>query len=238
MRTLSVGTERLGLRLTAEQVGLFQLYVRDLLEAAPRAGLTSLRTEDEVQRRHFLESLALGWLLERESVLGPRVIDIGAGGGFPGLPLKIVWPHLHLTLLEASTRKTDFLRQLVATLALSGVEVVTGRAEDIARRAEHRESYDLALARAVAPLPVLVELALPFLKVDGYLAALKGSRLAEELRASANALQQLGGELKQVYQLPTPGGVAAPGVVLIHKAAPTPERFPRRIGIPAKRPLR
>jgi len=215
---------------------LFQRYL-DALLAERAVGLTSLHDPEAVQRRHFVESLALGMRLQAAGVLNGLAIDIGSGAGLPGLPLAIVWPELRLTLLDANARRSDFLRRVVDIIGLNGVEVVTARAEDLARDPEHRERYDLALARALAPLPVLVELALPLLRVGGCLATPKGSGVRSEIAAAGPALAQLGGEIELVEPLPIESATP-PQLVLVRKASGTPERFPRRAGIPAKRPLR
>jgi len=238
METLLKGAKRLRIDLAPGQVEAFRTYAEELLAQRARAGLTSLTSSEAVQRRHFLESLALLRALEDTDAFGPTAIDIGTGAGFPGLPIKIVRPTLALTLVEATGKKADFLRHLVQRLELTGVTVIQGRAEELAHDPEHRAAYHLALARAVAPLPVLVELALPFLRLGGYLASPKGSRAAREAREAAAALQACGGrvELLQPLELPGPGPV--PTLVLVRKIADTPDRYPRRPGIPAKRPLR
>jgi 16S rRNA (guanine527-N7)-methyltransferase len=173
--------------------------------------------------------------------MGPlpeAAIDIGSGAGFPGLPIKIVRPRLTLTLLEAHGRRSAFLQRLVQRLGLKDVTVINSRAEELAHDPGHRETYDLALARAVAPLAVLIELALPFLKVGGLLAAPKGSGARREAQEALAALRTCGGLLESLRPLEVPGAETAPTLVLMRKTSSTPERFPRRPGIPAKRPLR
>ena len=230
--------EARGLTLDGRQLGQFEEYYCLLVAANQRVNLTSLTGREEVQRRHFGESLAVAAALYRAGVLQPgqpaRTIDLGAGAGFPGLPIKIAHPTLRLTLLESASKKTSFLKEVVERLALADVAVVTGRAESAARESDHREAYDLALARAVASLPVLVELALPFLRLGGVLAAPKGSRAAQEVAAAAPALRACGGRLLSAKRLPD----SPLTLVLVEKVAPTPSTYPRRPGIPAKRPLR
>jgi len=228
----------LGLVLDAEAVERFGRY-RDLIaQAARRFSLTSVRDPAAIERRHLVESLAFGLLLRGRGLLpdGARVIDIGAGAGLPGLPLKLAWPSLRLSLVESNAKKCAFLRDVVRELALTGVELLEGRAEDFGRDATHRKAYDLAVARAVAPLPVLLEYALPLLRVGGHLAATKGSAAAPELAASAAALDALGGRLVDQLALRTPGGLTQ-AVLIFEKQAPTPERYPRRAGLPTKRPI-
>jgi len=202
-----------------------------------RSGVISARDRERIVSRHFLESLAFGRELAQAGLLAGRVIDVGSGGGLPGLPLRIAWPQIEVTLLEASARKAAFLEGLLGDLSLSGCEVTVGRAEDVARDVKYRETYHLAVARAVAPLRVLLELALPFVEVGGYLAALKGSRAAAEIDAAGPALIELHATVGGLKILPERAGVSM-CIVVIRKEAATPDRFPRRAGIPAKRPLR
>jgi len=237
MQLLAQIAEARGLTLDGRQLGQFEEYYRLLITANERMGLTSVTDYQEVQRRHFGESLAVAAALFRAGVLQPgqaaRAIDLGAGAGFPGLPIKIAHPALRLTLLESAAKKTAFLEEVVERLALADVAVVTGRAESAAREPIHREAYDLALARALASLPVLVELALPFLRLGGALAAPKGSRVAQEVAAAAPALRACGGRLLSAEGLPD----SLLTLVLVEKVGPTPAAYPRRPGIPAKRPL-
>ncbi|MEE8347898.1 MAG: 16S rRNA (guanine(527)-N(7))-methyltransferase RsmG [Dehalococcoidia bacterium] len=238
MKTLERGAKRLRFALPQEQLETFRRYLEELEAARPRLRLTALTEPQSVQRRHFLEPLALLVALEQMGPLGGTVIDIGSGAGFPGLPVKIVRPGLKLTLLEAHGRRAAFLEQLVGRLGLEGVTVINGRAEEVARDPRHREAYDVALARAVAPLPALVELTLPFLRVGGLLAAPKGSRARREVNEAAAALKACGGVVESVRPLDVPGVETPPTLVVVRKTSGTPERFPRRSGIPVKRSLR
>jgi len=238
MQTLRRGAKRLRFPLRPAQLDAFRVYLDEMEAARPRLRLTALTDPDAVQRRHFLEPLALLAALERLGVLGADVIDIGSGAGFPGLPIKIVRPELRLTLLEANGRRAAFLERLVQRLGLEHVTVVNRRAEEAARDSAHREAYDLALARAVAPLPALAELALPFLRLGGALAAPKGSAVRREIADAAAALAACGGAVEYVGALEVPETRTPPTLVVIRKVSPTPARFPRRPGIPVKHPLR
>jgi len=238
MQTLRQDSKRLRFRLSPRHIRAFQTYLDELQAARPRLRLTALTDPEAIQRRHFLEPLALLSALEERGALGENAIDIGSGAGFPGLPIKIVRPSLRLTLLEANGQRAAFLSELVVKLGLEDVTVVAGRAEEAAHDPAHREAYDTALARAVAPLPVLVELALPFLRIGGVLAAPKGSAARREVREAAAALRVCGGEIDTIRRLEVPGATVAPTLVIVRKVAPTPQRYPRRPGIPAKRPLR
>ncbi len=238
MKTLRRDAKRLRFDLRPGQLDTFRAYLEELEAARPRLRLTALTDPEAVQRRHFLEPLALLLALERLGPLGADVIDIGSGAGFPAVPIKIVRPEMRLTLLEANGKRAAFLERLVQRLGLENVTIVNRRAEEAAHDSEHRAAYDLALARAVAPLPVLVELALPFLRVGGALAAPKGSGARREIAEAASALAACGGGVAYVGALEVPETETPPTLVVIRKESPTPARFPRRPGIPAKHPLR
>ena len=238
MRALLDGAKQLRIDLEPHQVEAFRVYQQELLDETPRAALTAITDRETVQRRHFLESLALLIALEQANALGETAIDIGAGAGFPGLPIKILRPNLRLTLLEATAKKAAFLERLVGHLRLPDVTVINARAEELAHHPAHRQAYDLALARAVSPLPTLVELALGFLPIGGFLATPKGSRAGQEVEQAAAALEACGGLVQLVHPLDVPGPGTPPTLVLIRKQSETPDRFPRRPGIPFKRPLR
>jgi 16S rRNA (guanine527-N7)-methyltransferase len=173
--------------------------------------------------------------LDALKVVSSPVIDVGSGGGFPGLPMKIARPELEVTLLEATAKKARFLEEMVAELALEGARVVHGRAEEVAHDPAHREGYRLAVARAVAPLRVLAEYALPFVAVGGVLAAPKGSAAPREIREAGAAIDTLGGEIETVQPLDVPGPPQT--LIIVRKRRETPAKYPRRPGMPAKRPL-
>jgi 16S rRNA (guanine527-N7)-methyltransferase len=235
----------LGLGLSESQVEQLARF-RDLIAvSANEFNLTSLRDPESIERRHIVESLAFGAFLRKHGLLPAedalplpyrRVVDIGTGAGLPGVPIALAWPDLDMTLLESTGKKCRFLERARAELGLENVEVVEARAEDFGRKPAHRESYDLALARAVAPLAVLLEYALPALRVGGWLAAPKGSAAVSEIEAAAEAFSALGGRFHDAAPFTPPDGLRQT-VILVEKVAPTPERYPRRAGIPSKRPL-
>ncbi len=229
---LREGARELGIELSPAQTTAFERYLSLLAEWGRRMDLTTVLDPEGVQRRHFLDSLAAGAVLRQLGWLGEgaAVIDVGSGAGFPGLPIRIVWP-IRLTLLEARGKRAAFLAAVVDALDLRDVAVVAERAETLARDPAHREVYDLALSRALAPVRVLAELTLPFVRVGGVSAALKGERLDEELAEAATALDVLRATA-ETHALPTGGRL-----LLLRKEAPTPHRYPRRPGIPSKRPL-
>jgi 16S rRNA (guanine527-N7)-methyltransferase len=227
-----------GVALDRQQIEAFERYAALLAEWSTRTNLVADATPSVVERRHFLESLAFGAALRERELLRPEssVLDLGAGAGFPGVPMKLAWPGLRLALLEATGKKAEFLAALVEALALEGVRVLTGRAEDLAHDAGLRASFDLVTARAVAPLPALLELAIPFARVGGRLATVKGSRAAGELATSRHALQVLGARTA-MFSL----GLRVPGpaqhIIVAVKLRETPAEYPRRAGMPAKSPL-
>ncbi|MHB8375578.1 MAG: 16S rRNA (guanine(527)-N(7))-methyltransferase RsmG [Dehalococcoidia bacterium] len=225
-----------GVTLDAAEAALFERYAALLSAWSGRANLVADARGDVVARRHFLESLAFGAALRQREILRPdsTLLDIGSGAGFPGVALKIAWPQVRLTLLEATAKKTAFLAALIADLPLSGVRVLTGRAEELARDVSLRGAFDLVVARAVAPLPVLLELGLPFARIGGRLATVKGSRVADEVAASSRALDVLGART-----VTFPLQVAGPPqqIVVAVKLRETPDVYPRRAGVPKKHPL-
>jgi 16S rRNA (guanine527-N7)-methyltransferase len=240
MQRLREGAQTLGLELTDRQQAAFQLYYEELVTWSQKFNLTAILDFEQVQIRHFLDSLSC--LLAEETRLAlnrpnTQVIDVGAGAGFPGIPLKLVCPRMRLTLLEATGKKVTFLDHVVARLGLRRVVAIKARAEELARDPGHREAYDLALVRAVADLPVVAEYALPFLKVGGWLVAQKGETGAAEAWAAGRAITLLGGELCRVQPVELPGLPEDRSLVVIEKVSPTPEKYPRRPGLPAKRPL-
>ena len=237
MKVLIEGAARLGINLDGEQAERFQTYYDELTVWNATVNLTAVSGWEEVQTRHFLDSLAASKALP-ETVLdgSDGLLDVGSGAGFPGLPLKIAYPRIDLTLLEATAKKTAFLRHVVDKLGLEGVDVVTGRAEEEARRPEMRERFGAVVSRAVARLDVLAELCLPFCVVGGVMVAQKGPQVEEELRQARNAIDILGGRAKDRGMLVTPpAGIGT--LVVIEKQRQTPTHYPRRPGIPSKRPL-
>lgn len=225
----------LGLQLTTQQVEVFDRYASDLLEWNRRFNLTAITDPAGISIKHFLDSLTC--LLAMRGRPTGRAIDIGTGAGFPGLPLKIMCPSLRLTLVESTGKKIEFCRHIVQSLGLESVELIHARAEDLGRKEEHRQAYDWALARAVAPLPVLVEYLVPFVKIGGRAIAQKGETGPAEAQASEKALRLLGGHILQLLPVELPGVAEARYLVVVEKTAATPSEYPRRAGIPSKRPL-
>lgn len=198
--------------------------------------LTAITDPEEVEVKHFLDSLTC--LLTMALPPQGRAVDVGTGAGFPGLAIKLVHPSLRLTLIESIGKKVDFCRHVVRGLNLEGVEIIHDRAERVAHRQGHRQGYDWAFARAVAVAPVLVEYMLPLLRLGGIGVIQKGERGPAEVHEAETALKILGGRVKRVDSIELPKVTETRYLVTIEKTAATPEKYPRRTGIPSKRPLR
>ena len=225
----------IGLRLTPRQAAAFQLYEQELLDWNARFNLTAIRDVEGVRTKHFLDSLSC-LLVMRDRPLH-RLIDIGTGAGFPGIPLKIVLPNLQLTLVESVGKKADFCRHAVGVLKLDNVQVLIARAEESGQEAAHREQYDWAVARAVANLTTLAEFLLPLVKIGGAMLAQKGESGPAEAQSAEHAVHLLGGHLRQVKKINLPGVAEDRYLVTIDKVAATPPQYPRRVGVPGKKPL-
>lgn len=216
-------------------LGAFAALLALLTEASASMNLTSLRDERDIVLKHFVDSLTClrgGWLEGAE-----QVFDLGTGAGFPALPLAILRPELTVTAMDATRKKVEFVERAAAALGLNNVQTLVGRAEALGREPEHRERYDRVVTRAVASLPVLAELTLPFLKAGGLLVAQKGPLAPEELDAGTRAAAEVGGAVREVdaFTLPITGDART--LVVIEKVAPTPGRYPRREGVPGRKPL-
>lgn len=237
MELLYKGARELGISLTDQQLGQFETYYRQLTDWNQRVNLTAITEYDEVQVKHFLDSLTVLLSVDPSQFTESRVIDVGAGAGLPGLPLKIAFPDVQLTFIDSVRKKTRFLEHLVKALGLTGVEICTGRAEDLAREPGLREGFDLALARGVAKLPVLAEYTLPFCKIGGKVVAWKHGGIEKELAEAEGAVRVLGGRLAGVHNVQTAGLTDDRVLVVLDKLVPTGDEYPRRVGLPAKQPL-
>lgn len=224
-----------GIHLNASQSAAFEIYERELIEWNERFNLTAIHDPFQIRIKHFLDSLSCS--LAMQSHPTKLVIDIGTGAGFPGIPLKILDPGMKLTLVESVGKKAAFCRHICQVLELENAEVVQERAEVAAFRLELREQCDWAVARAVAALPVLAEYLLPFVRLGGFALAMKGESGPAEAHSAQPGIQLLGGEVDQLLPVTLPGIEEERFLVMIKKVAATPDRYPRRAGIPAKRPL-
>lgn len=238
MDKLLTGALKLGIQLSPPQLEQFETYYHELVDWNKKMNLTAITDYEEVQIKHFLDSLTIIAATGPGNLARPlHVIDIGTGAGLPGIPLKIACTHIRLVLLEATAKKTKFLGHLIKQLGLKDVEIVAGRAEDIAHDARYREKFDLVLARAVASLPVLVELALPFCAVGGYFVAQKKGEIQEEIEQSDKGIALMGGCLREIKKVEMEELSDDRVLVIIDKIKSTPPVYPRHPGIPAKKPL-
>lgn len=233
---LSQGAAELGVELSAHQLDSFETYYLELADWNQRVNLTAITGWQQVQVLHFLDSLTVVLALSGGPPSAMRLVDVGSGAGFPGLPLKLAFPEIRLTLVESVGKKARFLEHIVEELGLSDVEVLTGRAEQLAHRAELRESFDLAVSRGVARMSTLLEYTLPFCCLGGRVALLKRG-VDSELAGAVRALETLGGRIGQSYPVEVTGLNDGRIVLTVDKVGPTPDDYPRRPGMPAKRPL-
>ena len=228
----------LNLDLTPAQLNSFRLYAEELAAWNEKFNLTAIKEPKDVEIKHFADSLSC-LLAIRATQHGMRLIDVGTGAGFPGVPLKIVCPDIKITLVESVGKKVKFLNHLIEKLELKNVIVIQSRAEEIGQQAEHRERYDWAVARAVAVMPILLEYLLPLVKVGGKVLAQKGESAPAEAQAkeAEKAARILGGTLEQIKQVELPTIVEPRYLVIFNKTAATPNKYPRRAGTPAKEPI-
>jgi 16S rRNA (guanine527-N7)-methyltransferase len=217
------------------QVMALITYEKELLEWNQKFNLTAIRDVESIRTKHFLDSVscALAW----KTAPPARLIDVGTGAGFPGIPLKIIYPNLKLTLVESVGKKAMFCQHIVKVLGLEHVVVIQARAEDVGQDAYHREKYDWAVARAVANLNVLSEYLLPLVRVGGTMLAQKGESGPAEAQSAEHAMKLLGGKLKQLIPVNLPGVADDRYLILVDKVAATPPKYPRKPGLAAKQPL-
>jgi 16S rRNA (guanine527-N7)-methyltransferase len=224
-----------GIHLTSRQVAALVTFENELLTWNKKFNLTAIRDAEGIRTKHFLDSFScvLAW----KDIPPKRLIDVGTGAGFPGIPLKILYPLMNLTMVESVGKKAGFCRHAIETLKLERVKVIIGRAEEVGQMADQRESYDWAVARAVAALPVLAEYLLPLVKVGGRMLAQKGHSGPVEAHNVEPALKLLGGRIRSLLPVTLPGVAEERYLIVIDKVAATPPQYPRKPGFPAKKPL-
>lgn len=232
---LAARAAEVGIPLTAEQIGQFSVYHEMLLDWNTRMNLTALTAPEDVAVKHIIDSLTA---YDATLFDGARtLIDVGTGAGLPGIPLAVYAPHLTVTLLDSLNKRVRFLTEVTAAMGLQNVRCIHARAEEAARTAEHRAAYDIAVSRAVARLPVLLEYTLPFVRVGGTLLALKGRAYAEEQKEARRAAEVLGGGCIMARPVHLPGLDDVRAILTVTKERQTPAAYPRGGGAPTRRPL-
>lgn len=233
---LKEGAQGLNIEITDAQINQLIKYKDILLEWNQKMNLTAIEEEKDVMIKHFLDSLSCiqSKYLKREG----KMIDVGTGAGFPGVPLKIALPGIELTLLDSLRKRINFLEEVCAETKLEQVDFVHGRAEDIGQSKDYREKYDYAVSRAVAALNVLVEYCLPFVKVGGYFICQKGPQIIEELPDAEKAIKVLGGEVVEQISVDLPFSDITHHILVIKKIKQTPSKYPRKAGKPSKEPIK
>ena len=239
MDKLITGAVKLEITLNREQVRQFEEYYLELLDWNQRINLTAITGYEEVQIRHFLDSLTIYSVLEKSQLYESlKIIDVGTGAGFPGITLKIAVPEIKLTLVEATGKKTEFLNYIVSILGLKNVEVINERVEILAHDVDYRAGFNIVISRAVASLATLAELTLPFCPTGGTVIAPKKGDIRREVEESLKAIDILGGSLREVRLVELDDLIDDRYLVIIDKISPTPDKYPRRPGIPEKRPIK
>lgn len=232
---LNEGCRQLGISLTEEQTEQFMLYYEKLIEVNRVMNLTAITEFEDVMRKHFLDSLTLVKAADMKNV--KRVLDLGTGAGFPGIPLKIAFPDTEFVLLDSLNKRVKFLHDIIELCRLKKIQAVHGRAEELAGKKEYRESFDLCVSRAVANLSSLSEYCLPYVEKGGLFVSYKSGNIQEELETAGYAIQILGGRIEDTVKFKLPGSDMDRSLVVIEKIRETPARYPRRAGIPSREPL-
>lgn len=240
MKLLKDIAKKINIEISDEQVKQFEKYYEMLVEKNKVMNLTAITEKDEVIIKHFIDSIAIiPYLKEKNISLNNelRIIDIGTGAGFPGIPLKIMLPDVKFTLLDSLNKRVGFLNEVIFELQLKNIEAIHGRAEDIAFDSNYREGFDLCVSRAVANLSTLSEYCIPFVKKNGYFISYKAGDSEEEINKSKNAIKLLGGKINKVEEFVLPESDAERVFVMIKKLENTNKKYPRKAGVPAKKPL-
>lgn len=256
MIRLKERAKEIGIELTDEQIDMFTTYYEMLIETNKVMNLTAITELDEVITKHFIDSIALIYaypklsnnkdnnnlktdviVSEKNDSHSIRILDLGTGAGFPGIPLKIAFPHLNIVLMDSLNKRVKFLLEVIDTLGLDDIIAVHGRAEEMARQKNYREQFDICVSRAVANLSTLSEYCLPFVKEGGSFVSYKSSDIEEEINLAHNAIKTLGGKLTVVKKITLPGSEIERSFVIIDKVKKTPKTYPRKAGTASKNPL-
>lgn len=231
---------KINIEISDDQINCFEKYYELLIEKNKVMNLTAITDKEDVIVKHFIDSIALIPYLTDKGINTNnelKIIDIGTGAGFPGLPLKIMMPDVKFTLLDSLNKRVSFLNEVIDELKLKDIEALHGRAEDYASDNKYREKYDICVSRAVANLSTLSEYCIPFVKEDGFFISYKAGESEEEINNSKNAIKILGGKINKVEEFVLPGTDASRVFVFIRKQELTDKKYPRKAGVPAKKPL-
>lgn len=230
---INTQTQKLGINISNEQAEKFYLYTNMLLEWNEKINLTAITEQNEIIQKHFIDSLTINKYVNENA----KIIDVGTGAGFPGIPLKIVREDISVTLLDALNKRINFLNEVIEQNELTNIETIHARAEEAGKNKALRESFDIATSRAVAPLNVLVEYLLPLVKIGGKCICMKGSNAKEEIENSRKAISILGGKIEKIEELELPNSDIKRTIIVIKKEKNTPAKYPRKAGTPSKMPI-
>lgn len=227
--------EEKGITLSSQQLSQYEQYFHLLVEWNEKMNLTAITDREEVYLKHFYDSVSAAFYYDFSKPL--KICDVGAGAGFPSIPIKIAFPNIHVTIVDSLNKRITFLEHLAKELQLDGVSFIHDRAETFGQNKEHREMYDVVTARAVARLSVLSELCLPLVKVGGSFIAMKAAHAKEELEAGKKAISTLGGKLVETYSFTLPIEESERNILIVDKVRATPKKYPRKPGTPNKAPI-
>lgn len=234
-KILTDGCENLGITLSDTQIEQFMIYYEYLIEKNKVMNLTGITEFEDVMIKHFVDSLAVVKAVDMSRI--NTLLDLGTGAGFPGIPLKIAFPHVEMVLLDSLNKRINFLKGLIEKCRLEKITAIHGRAEEYAKQKEYRESFDLCVSRAVANLSSLSEYCIPYVKLNGQFISYKSGNIDIELKEAERAINLLGGKKQEVIRFQLPGSDIDRSLVVIHKEKNTPGKYPRKAGMPAKEPL-
>lgn len=233
LRHVKQKAQEIGYNLQEEQLEQFFTYKELLIEWNKKMNLTAIEQEEDIITKHFIDSLSIASYIPDTT----KIIDIGTGAGFPGIPLKILKKDLSITLLDSLNKRITFLEEVIRNLSLENIQAVHARAEELAHKEEYREQYDIAVSRAVAPMHTLLEYMLPYVKIGGKCICMKGPNLQEESKDLQNCLETLGGKIEKIEEIVLPETEIKRNIMLIKKENKTPKKYPRNPGMPSKKPL-
>ncbi len=221
------------IELSDKQIKQFELYSELLVEWNEKINLTAITEKEEIVLKHFIDSLTISKYIDKDC----KMIDIGTGAGLPGIPLKICYENINVTLLDSLNKRVVFLKDVIDKLELKNIEAIHSRAEELARNPKYREKYDIAVARAVSNLSTLLEYLMPYVKVGGKCICMKGPNIKDEISLAKNALYELGGEIEKIDNFKLPDSDLERNLIIIKKIKNTNRKYPRKSGIPSKNPL-